>query len=115
DLMAASVGCGEELMLHTLPNDFPRLRAAAEGLGLETILAIVQILDQAVVRMRQSTHGRVLLEVALVRACHLENLDELASLVAAVRDGAPANSSTGRAPARPAPPAPPVGEKKNVP
>ncbi len=118
DLMAASVGCAEDLMLHTLPGDYARLRAAAEGLGLETVLAIVQILDQAVVRMRQSTHGRVLLEMAMVRACHLENLDELASLVAQVRDGAPTPPAAGRGAARPAmaAPAPPAGgEKKNAP
>jgi DNA polymerase-3 subunit gamma/tau len=99
DMMAAAVGCGEDLMLHTLPADQPRLRAAAEQMGLETILAVVQIFDQAVVRMRQSTHGRVLLEMAVVRACRLENLDELSSLIAQVRDGAPATP----APARPAP------------
>jgi DNA polymerase-3 subunit gamma/tau len=107
DMMAAAVGCGEDLMLHTLPGDQPKLRAAAEEMGLETILAAVQIFDQAVVRMRQSTHGRVLLEMAIVRSCRLENLDELASLVSQLRDGAsatpgaPAPRSTPAAPAVP--------------
>jgi DNA polymerase-3 subunit gamma/tau len=111
------VGCAEDLMLHTLPADQPRVKTAAEQMGLETILAVVQILDQAVVRMRQSTHGRVLLEMAVVRACRLENLDELSSLIAQVRDGAPA----GPAPTRPAPrtaaaPPPPAAapEKKSA-
>ncbi len=93
DMMAASVGCGEELMLHTLSSDYPKLAAAAGSMGLETILAVVQILDQMVVRMRQSTHGRVLLEMAVVRSCNLEGLDELSSLVAQLRDGAPMSSA----------------------
>jgi DNA polymerase III subunit gamma/tau len=109
DMMAAAVGCGEELMLHTLAADQPKLRAAAEQMGLETILAVVQIFDQAVVRMRQSTHGRVLLEMAIVRSCCLENLDELSSLVVQLRDGAPASSLPARS-ARPAA----APEKKNA-
>jgi DNA polymerase-3 subunit gamma/tau len=116
DMMAAAVGCGEDLMLHTLPADQPRLKTAAEQMGLETILAVVQIFDQAVVRMRQSTHGRVLLEMAVVRACRLENLDELSSLIAQVRDGASAGPAptrpTQRTPAAPPPAAAP--EKKSA-
>lgn len=94
DMMAAAVGCGEDLMLHTLPGDQPQLRAAAQQLGLETIFAVVQMFDQALVRMRQSSHGRILLEMAVVRACRLENLEEISTLVAQLKDGAA--SSTGR-------------------
>jgi DNA polymerase-3 subunit gamma/tau len=56
---------------------------------LETLLAVAQILDQTLVRMRQSTHVRTLLEVALVRICKLEDLDQLPALVASLRDGTP--------------------------
>ncbi|MBW3596632.1 MAG: DNA polymerase III subunit gamma/tau [Planctomycetes bacterium] len=113
DMMAAAVGCGEELMLNTLSSDYPKLSAAAGEMGLETILAVVQILDQTVVRMRQSAHGRVLLEMAVVRTCSLENLDELAALTAELKDGAApttAKPSGGRA--RPTPTAAP--EKKSA-
>ncbi len=46
-----------------------RVLAVGRGLGLETILAIVQILDQALSRLRYSTQGRTLAEIALVRMC----------------------------------------------
>ncbi len=98
DMMATAVGCAEDLMLHTGVSDQPRLRAASEQMGLETILAAVQILDHALIRMRQSAHGRMLLEMAVVRICALENLDELATLVSQMRDG---DATSGRTPARP--------------
>src|SRR4029079_7275330 len=50
--------------------------------GLETILAMAQILDQTLSRLRQSTHVRTLVEVALVRLCKLDDLDALPRLVA---------------------------------
>ena len=56
------------------------LKQQANELGLETILSIVQILDQTVIRMQTSLHTRTLLEVAVVRICNLEDLDLLADL-----------------------------------
>ena len=50
---------------------------------------MAQILDQTLVRLRQSTHVRTLVEVALVRLCKLEDLDALPGLVAQLRDGTP--------------------------
>jgi DNA polymerase-3 subunit gamma/tau len=73
-------------------------------LGLQTVLAMVQLLDHTAARLRMSLHGRTLVEMAIVRICELENLDDLASLVAEVRGGA-----ASVAPARPPEPA-----KKNV-
>jgi DNA polymerase-3 subunit gamma/tau len=87
DAMAALVGCGPELMLHTEGAEHEELRRLAEQFGLETMLAITQILDQTVVRLRQSTHGRTLVEVALVRLCKLESLDELPQLIGQLREG----------------------------
>ena len=86
DLLAVHVGCPADLLNHASPAELPQLQAAADALGLETLLAILQILDQAVTRMRQSTHVRTLAEVALVRICKLEELDQLPQLVAQVRD-----------------------------
>ncbi|MFW6125071.1 MAG: hypothetical protein ACOC46_02885, partial [Pirellulales bacterium] len=51
-------------------------------LGLETVLATLQILDQARMRMRGSTYGRLLAELALVRAATLEDVEELSAIVA---------------------------------
>ena len=46
---------------------------------------MVQILDQTAARLRVSLHGRTLVEMAIVRICQLEDLDDLASLVAELR------------------------------
>jgi DNA polymerase-3 subunit gamma/tau len=100
DLMAASVSCGPELMLHTMSADYPRLRELGERMGLESLLAMVQVLDQALGRMRYSTHVRTLLEVALVRMCQLGGLDELSQLVAQLRQGGIDGAAASKEPAR---------------
>jgi DNA polymerase-3 subunit gamma/tau len=87
DMMAALVGCPGELLLQHAPSQLADLKAAAETWGLPGVLAAVQILDQAIARMRQSVHGRVLLEVALVRIAQLENLQSLAELIGQVQRG----------------------------
>jgi DNA polymerase-3 subunit gamma/tau len=85
DVMTASVGATPDQMLYALPSQAIEVAETARRLGVETILAIVQILDQAAARMRISMHGRTLVELAVVRICQLENLDDLASLVAELR------------------------------
>ena len=87
DVMAAHVGCGEDLLLHAGPNERPQLVEFGSQLGIQSLLAIVQILDQSVTRMRHSTHTRTLLEIALVRICKLDDLDELPAILGQVRDG----------------------------
>ncbi len=87
DMMAAHVGCDAEMMLSTAPSAHDALKSAAAETGLETILAIMQILDQTLLRLRQSVHGRALVEVAIVRICNLENLDSLSSLIHQLQSG----------------------------
>lgn len=99
DLMAASVGCSEKLFLHISPAQHAEVQALCQKLGIETILAIIQILEQTASRMRSSTHGRILAEMALVRVAKLEDLDELAQVIDALQSGEPL-------PARPAAAAP---------
>ncbi len=89
DVLAALVGCQPELMLHVPAADFAAVREAGQRWGLETALAAVQILDQTLTRMRQSTQVRTLVEIALVRICKLEHLDALPGLIAQLRDRAP--------------------------
>ncbi len=98
DMAAATVGCGPDLLLHTPASDHARLVEAGKAMGLETILAALQILDQSVVRMKLSTHIRTLVEMALVRICRLEALDELSSLLAQLRQ-VPAGTVSRTAPA----------------
>src|SRR5690606_13669253 len=113
-----SVGGSAELALQYDPAQWPQRLELAQRLGgVESLLAIAQILDQTLVRMRTSTHARVLLELAMIRICALERLDELADVIRQLRSGggvaipsAPraASTSTPVRGASPAPHLPPV-------
>jgi DNA polymerase-3 subunit gamma/tau len=92
DMLACAVGCREDQLLHAVSGDFPALQAASREWGFEAILAAAQILDEALLRMRQSMQTRTLLEVALVRICRLEDLQNLASAIAGLRSGTPSAS-----------------------
>ncbi len=81
DAMTQAVGCSESQMLYALPGQREEIRGIAERLGVQTLLAISQTLDQTAARMRISTQVRTLAEMAIVRICHLEDLDEISSLV----------------------------------
>jgi DNA polymerase-3 subunit gamma/tau len=85
DVMLAGVGCSAEQMLYALPSQHAEVADVGRKLGLPTILAIGQILDQAAARMRVSVHGRTLVEMALVRICQLGELEDLAALVGELR------------------------------
>ena len=87
DCMAAAAGCTTESFLYVSPSSAKDIAEAGKKLGLQTILAMMQILDQTLSRMRYSTQGRILAELALVRICHLEDLDELPALIAELRSG----------------------------
>ena len=81
DMMVARVGCSVDTLQSCSENELPQLVEQGEKLGLETILMIVQLLDNAVVRMQTSLHGRTLLEVAAVKVCGLEHLESMGSLI----------------------------------
>ena len=81
DIMTVRVGASAEALLFTSESDIPDLNSKAESLGLESTLAIVQLLDHCITRMQSSMHGRTLLEVAVVRICNLQNLDVVADLI----------------------------------
>jgi DNA polymerase III subunit gamma/tau len=90
DCMAAAAGCTTESFLYVSPTSAKDIAEAGKKLGLQTILAVMQILDQTLSRIRYSTQGRILAELALVRICHLEDLDELPALIAELHSGVPA-------------------------
>jgi len=97
DCMAAAAGCAAESFLYVSPSSAKDIAESGKKLGLQTILAMMQILDQTLSRMRYSTQGRILAELALVRICRLEDLDELPALIAELRSGIPASGgSTSR-------------------
>jgi DNA polymerase-3 subunit gamma/tau len=100
DLMAALVGCSGDLLLCHGASELETLRQQAEAWGMDTLLAAGQILDQTLSRMRQSVHGRILLELALVRIAQLEDLEDLSQLLARLDElpgaGGPPAAHSGR-------------------
>jgi DNA polymerase-3 subunit gamma/tau len=103
DAMAAVVGCPGEAFLYASPAKQDEVAEAGRQLGLETILAAMQILDQTLSRLRYSTQARLLAELALVRIASLEDLDDLATLIAQLEQGgAAAGGPAPRAAAAPA-------------
>ncbi len=108
DVMAATVGAPAELLRHAAPGDLDQLKSVGSDWGVETILAVIQILDQALTRMRLSVDRRTLLETALVRISYLQNLQDLAQLLATGTTTAiqPAKPTSKTAAAGSAPPAP---------
>ena len=72
------------------------LAAVGRQTGTETSLAMLQIIDQALARMRTSGHAVVLAEMAIVRLANLENLDSLSDAIQRVKTAAASG------PARPA-------------
>ena len=95
DMMSLAVGCDQDLLLHCSAAESGDLEAVAEQFGLETILAAIQILDQTAVRLRQSTHGRILLEMATVRIAKLADLVSLGQVIHDLQQGNSAGVSQG--------------------
>jgi DNA polymerase-3 subunit gamma/tau len=114
DLMVLAVGA-ETLLLAATPSQKPRLEAVARRWTVDSVVAALQILAEARGRLRGSTHGRTLVELALVRVARLEDLAELGAVVARLsaleRGDAPATDGVKKklAAAEPAAPWPPLG------
>ena len=106
DIMAAEVGCDARQFRFALPSQAEQVKELARQIGLETVLAMVSLLDETAARLRVSIHSRTLTEMALVRICHLHDLDNLADLVARVEQSpasTPSSSPPRMSPSRAAP------------
>ncbi len=114
DVMVACVGGSVDLIRTANPSSFEQLESVGKQWGLMTLLSAIQLLDEALVKMRYSVQSRILLEVALVQICQLHDLTRITELIAAL------DSSVTPKPISPAPRAaepakpPVVDEKKNV-
>jgi DNA polymerase-3 subunit gamma/tau len=94
DMMAVGVGSPADLLRTASPNRYAELQTAVQRWGTMTLLAAIQILDEALVKMRHSTQSRTLLEVALVQICHLQDLQLVSDLLRGLQAGkAPAAAS----------------------
>jgi DNA polymerase-3 subunit gamma/tau len=94
DLMVSLAGCPPEALLYSSADEQAGLLELARQLGMETILAMMQILDQTIARLRYSMHARALAELAMVRICTLSDLQAIPALIAQLKssDGSRAQS-----------------------
>ena len=113
DMMTVTVGGNADLVRTANTNSVEQLKEWGKSWGTMTLLSALQLLDETIVKMRYSVQSRILLEVALVQICNLQDLQALSDLVKAFSNQtAPALS---RPTARAAPLAsPPVEAKKKV-
>jgi DNA polymerase-3 subunit gamma/tau len=81
DAMVLAAGADVSLLAAT-PRQRPRIKAVVDRWPLDTILAALQILAEARSRLRGSPHGRLLVELALLRVARLESMTELAQVIA---------------------------------
>ncbi|QDT12807.1 DNA polymerase III subunit gamma/tau [Planctomycetes bacterium K23_9] len=114
DLMAVSVGCDPSLMRHTSASLHDELKELGDRWGLQTVLAVVGLIDQTLVRIRHSVYARVLLEATVIQICNLPDLQNIANLAAAASDlgGAVGNAKPPAAAGSTS--SGPASEKKNV-
>ncbi|MEP1647279.1 DNA polymerase III subunit gamma/tau [Rhodopirellula bahusiensis] len=83
DLMAVAVGCEASLMRYAAASMHGALGELARRWGLQTVLAIVGLVDETLVRIRHSVHARVLLEATVIQVCHLPDLQAISDLASA--------------------------------
>jgi DNA polymerase III subunit gamma/tau len=95
DVMATAVGCPADSLLNVSPSEQAGVQEAAGKMGLETILAVLQILDQTLSRIKYLSHPRIVAELALVRICQLEDLDSLPQLITELRQTGGEQSQAG--------------------
>ena len=79
-------------LLAASPRQKPRLKAIAERWRMPTLLAALQIFDETRRRLRGTSHGRTMVEIALMKVALLDDLGELGEVVtrlAALESGAP--------------------------
>ena len=85
DLMAVTVGCDPSLLRHTSASMREDLAELGSRWGLQTVLAVVGLVDQTLVRIRHSVYSRVLLEATLIQICNLPDLQQIADLASTAK------------------------------
>lgn len=87
DLMIVKVGGADEILNVTGAGEVELLKCLGNEVPIERIMSSIQILDQSISRMRYSAHAQVLVELAAVRICNLQAMNDLAALVDHVKSG----------------------------
>jgi DNA polymerase-3 subunit gamma/tau len=118
DLMVLNCTGGQAADLSVAPRHRDTLARQAAALKLDTILAGLDVLSGARARLRSSSHGRVLVEMALVRLGRLDDLVALSQVAQWLSQGGAPRANGGAPAAGPRPAAvvaPPEGVKKKPP
>ncbi len=106
DLLAAGVGAPASLFRTAHPGSYAEVKQLSQSWGSVTLLSAIQILDEALVKMRSSVQGRTILEVALLQICHLQDLQRVVEWVNAagrLPEGTGADRSSAEKKKSPAP------------
>ena len=84
--LVASVGCSPDTFVGSDSAGI-NFVSLGEQAGTETLLAMLQIIDHSLARMRLSTHSTVLAEMAVIRLSSLEDLDNLSEGIPGIKLG----------------------------
>ena len=110
DMLLASVSA-EQRLWNADGSCGLEVASLAGSLGTDTILAMMQVIDQSLARMRTAGHAAVLAEMAVVRLASMERMESLANVIARMASGqaaaAPAQATAAAA-------VPPPREKKTT-
>ncbi len=87
DILVLSVGAPAELVRTASPQGHGRLMDLGKRWGSTTLVSAIQLLDEALVKMRHSVQGRILLEVALIQIGQLQDLQKISDLIEFLRSG----------------------------
>ena len=83
DVMVALAGCNADALQHASTQDETQsIIRIGEQMGLETVLAVLAVLQRTQADMRYSTVQRTLTELALVRCCRLDGMEQIGALLA---------------------------------
>jgi DNA polymerase-3 subunit gamma/tau len=111
DLMVLNCTGGAATDLSVAPRHRETLAEQAKAMKLDTIIAGLDVLSNMRARLRNSNHGRVLVEMALIRLSRLEDLVSLSQIAQWLNQ--PATVLGGQRPSTPV--SPPEGVKKKTP
>ncbi|HEX4592012.1 MAG TPA: DNA polymerase III subunit gamma/tau, partial [Gemmataceae bacterium] len=87
DLMLVATAGADVTGLNASLRLRPTVIAQAASVPLDTILAGLDVLQTTLYRLRGSSHGRVVLEMAIVRLSRLEDLASLSQIAQMLQDG----------------------------